>query len=75
MVETYHRRKLVFPRDLPGDSGEHPKDQRRNHETWAWWALMSGHLAVARKHAWTCLRSNPLSPSSWRLLYCCLRGH
>jgi glycosyltransferase involved in cell wall biosynthesis len=74
LIEAYRRRKLPFPQDLP-EHLEHPKHEPRIHETWAWWALMSGHLAVARKHAWTCLWSNPLSPSSWRLLYCSLRGH
>jgi glycosyltransferase involved in cell wall biosynthesis len=45
------------------------------HRTWAWWALSSGHVASARKHARACLGRAPLSPASWRLFYCALRGH
>ena len=44
------------------------------HRTWGWWALRSGHVATARKHALACLSRRPLSPDSWRLLYCTLRG-
>lgn len=45
------------------------------HRTWAWWALAEGHVATARKHAWASIRRGPLSPRSWRLLYCSIRGH
>ncbi|MFO0892542.1 MAG: glycosyltransferase family A protein [Isosphaeraceae bacterium] len=41
---------------------------------WAWWALASGHIGTARKHAWRVLRKQPLSPETYRLLYCALRG-
>jgi glycosyltransferase involved in cell wall biosynthesis len=47
----------------------------REREKWAWWALMSGHLATARKHARWLVAREPLSPRSWKLLYCVLRGH
>ncbi len=42
---------------------------------WAWWALMAGHVASARKHALAHFARHPLSLDSWRLLYCSLRGH
>jgi glycosyltransferase involved in cell wall biosynthesis len=41
---------------------------------WAWWALMSGHVATARKYAIRCYCRQPLALESWRLLYCALRG-
>jgi glycosyltransferase involved in cell wall biosynthesis len=44
-------------------------------EKWAWWALVSGHLKTARKHARWVLTRTPLSPRSWKLLYCVLRGY
>jgi glycosyltransferase involved in cell wall biosynthesis len=45
------------------------------NEAWGWQALGSGHTATARKHAWAYFARRPLSPPSWRLLYCALRGH
>jgi glycosyltransferase involved in cell wall biosynthesis len=42
---------------------------------WGWWALASGHMATARKHARARLSRAPLSFDSWRLLYCAIRGH
>jgi glycosyltransferase involved in cell wall biosynthesis len=74
LIEVCRRRKLAPPQDLLEHSLR-PKDPPPVHETWAWWALMSGHVAVARKHAWARLRHNPLSLSSWKLLYCTLRAH
>ncbi len=56
--------KLKFTRDLG-----------TIHQTWGWWALGAGHVSVARKHALTCVRRAPLSLSTWRLVYCALRGH
>jgi len=50
-------------------------DPSQVYQTWAWWALMSGHIATARKHALACIRRAPLSLSTWRLVYCALRGH
>jgi hypothetical protein len=50
-------------------------DPSQIYQTWAWWALMSGHIATARKHALSCIRRAPLSLSTWRLVYCALRGH
>ena len=41
---------------------------------WAWWALGSGRVSAARKHASARLVRRPLSVASWRLLYCALRG-
>ena len=44
-------------------------------DMWAWAALKAGHRTAARRHAMTLLRLAPLSPASWRLLYCAARGH
>jgi glycosyltransferase involved in cell wall biosynthesis len=43
-------------------------------EKWAWWALTAGNLETARKHARWVLARAPLSPRSWKLLYCVFRG-
>jgi glycosyltransferase involved in cell wall biosynthesis len=74
LIDAHNRRGLSLP---PGLFDREPRtenllDVRR---TWGWWALMSGHAATARKHAWACLGRSPFSVSSWRLLYCSLRGH
>jgi glycosyltransferase involved in cell wall biosynthesis len=45
------------------------------YRTWAWWALGSGYVATARKHAWASMTHAPLSVASWRLLYCAVRGY
>ena len=52
-----------------------PAIRAQVYQTWAWWALMSGHVSPPRKHALTCIRRAPLSLSTWRLVYCALRGH
>ena len=43
------------------------------HRKWGWWALQSGRLAAARKHAFRALALAP-GPNSARLVYCALRG-
>jgi glycosyltransferase involved in cell wall biosynthesis len=44
-------------------------------ESYGWMALGAGHSATARKYARARLARRPLSLSSWRFLYCALRGH
>jgi hypothetical protein len=74
LTDAYRRRGLDLPKDLL-------ERCRRGVETsqvlasWAWMALGAGHVATARKHALTCVRRAPLSLSTWRLVYCALRGH
>ena len=45
------------------------------HRKWGWWALASGNLATARKHAWKALMKNPFSWESIKLCVCTYRGH
>ncbi|MCI0364311.1 MAG: glycosyltransferase [Phycisphaerales bacterium] len=42
---------------------------------WAWWALDSRYVETARRHALKAFRIRPLSPATWLLLWCVLRGH
>ncbi len=42
---------------------------------WAWWALRSGHVTTARKHALQSMRLAPLNWESWRVMACSIRGH
>ena len=42
---------------------------------WVWWALGSGHVRTARKHARWVLANAPFSFRSWKLMYCSLRGY
>ena len=52
-----------------------PIPQSELFSKWCWWALEAGHLETAKKYAVLTLRENPFSISSWRLLYCVLRGY
>lgn len=42
---------------------------------WAWWALDSKHVNVARKHAFRAFFQRPFDPDIWRVLACSLRGY
>ncbi len=72
--EAHRRRGRDFPADIVV-SPARPRDPAEIHRTWAWWALMSGNVAAARKHAVACLARRPFSTETLRLLYCTLRGH
>ena len=61
---------VVVPRGI--DSSEAGPSR---HRTWAWWALGSGYVNTARKHAFATLRAAPFSPASWRVMACALRGY
>jgi len=66
-------------RGLPPDSRPAPDPGPKpligpDRPKWAWWALMAGNIATARKHAVASLAEAPFSVDSWRLMYCALRG-
>jgi len=44
------------------------------YRKWAWWALLGGHPATARKHAWRAVRLDPTSRDNIKLLVSALRG-
>jgi GT2 family glycosyltransferase len=82
-LEQYTRLIVNEARERRG-MGPLPESERSNcspqtpaqaYQTWGWWALMSGHVPTARKHALASLAHAPHSLSSWRLMYCALRGH
>jgi glycosyltransferase involved in cell wall biosynthesis len=71
--EAHRRRGLTFhppaePREVT------PFVASEVYRTWGWWAVMSGNVASARKHAIACLARTPFDPASWKLLYCAIRG-
>jgi glycosyltransferase involved in cell wall biosynthesis len=77
--DARRRRNLPDAGDPPGEPGapEPPRTEippTEEHEMWAWWALGSGHVRSARKHARRALSRAPISLRSWRLMYCALRG-
>lgn len=45
------------------------------HRTWAWWALSSGNVWTARKHAVRAFLRRPLSLATWKVLLCAARGY
>jgi glycosyltransferase involved in cell wall biosynthesis len=73
LIDAYKRRGKVLPAGTLERFNRRLANPLDTHRTWAWWALMAGHVATARKHAWSCLRLAPLSVDSWRLFYCALR--
>ena len=73
VADAYARRG----ESLPAGWRPPPRHQLSIHEEisqWAWTALKHRHLPAARRHAWLVMRMRPLSVSSWRLMYCTLRG-
>lgn len=72
--QAYARRGLT-PTGRIGFDTIRQMSETEQHRKWAWWALASGHLPSARKHARKALRAAPFSAESWRVMYCSLRGH
>jgi glycosyltransferase involved in cell wall biosynthesis len=74
-VEAARRRGVAEPpapaKSALSDMAAQPS---RTHVMWAWWALDSGHLRTARKHALVAVRRAPLDRESWRVAYCSMRG-
>ncbi len=70
---AYQRRGLAIPDGL---LTSRPKAMSRldHHRAWCWAALAAGNIQTARKHALAALRLSPVSPPSWRMVYCALRG-
>ena len=76
LIRDARRRRDLPELPIPPDPGPGPAETRRAElEKWAWWALGSGHVRSARKHARRLLAAAPFSPRSWRVAYCVARGH
>jgi glycosyltransferase involved in cell wall biosynthesis len=74
LTDAYRRRGTSLPAGwMPPEREVLPVT--KEIDMWAWVALKSGNIAVARKHALSLLRIAPFSLNSWRLMYCALRGH
>jgi len=69
-----HQRRGLEPPILSDSSSEPPKSISDLHRQWTWWALGSGNLATARKHAILALARQPLAVESWKVFACALRG-
>ena len=73
VADAYSRRGASLPvgwRPPP----RHQLSTQAEISQWAWTALKHHHLPAARRHAWSVMRLNPLAVSSWRLMYCSIRG-
>lgn len=70
--DAFERRGLPAPDALP--TVERTATPAEHAEKWAWWALQSGNVRTARKHAWRSVRRGPFRLSAWRALACALRG-
>ena len=72
--EAYRRRGQEVPagwKFVPKPKPSKPQQL----QTWAWRAMKSGNVPVARKHAVALWKTAPLSIESWRTLLCAMRGH
>jgi hypothetical protein len=75
VAEASHRRGLDTDAVLAKLGAPSPTQKRWEvQQRWGWWALHSGHIATARKHAIGALRGSPLNLQNWRLAACVLRG-
>lgn len=71
--DAHRRRGLPFAEPSAREEVR-PFDESEVYRTWGWWAVMSGNVASARKHAISCLARAPFELASWKLLYCAIRG-
>ena len=73
VADAYARRGASLPTGWKPPP-RHQLSTQEEISQWAWTALKHNHLPAARRQAWSVLRIQPLAMSSWRLLYCTLRG-
>ncbi|HEY8750259.1 MAG TPA: glycosyltransferase [Tepidisphaeraceae bacterium] len=74
LSEAYARRGSTMPTGMNFHSGwDQPISERYIH--WLWSALKNNDVRGARKHAWSALKSAPLSTSAWRAACCAVRGY
>jgi len=73
VAEAYIRRGMVLPADWTPPP-RHQLTTEQELSQWAWIALKRGNIPAARHHAKSVLRLSPLAVSSWRLMFCALRG-
>jgi glycosyltransferase involved in cell wall biosynthesis len=71
--DAYERRGLPRPTAWPFRKRE-PIPRSKQLELWTWAALRAGNGDVARRHAWAHWKLRPLTPRSWKLLACAIRG-
>jgi glycosyltransferase involved in cell wall biosynthesis len=73
VADAYQRRGRPFPADWapPPRRQLMPAEELRQ---WAWAAVNRRRAGVARRHAIRVLGMQPFARSSWKLMYCALRG-
>lgn len=79
MDAAWERRGIAdrsrYPEILPDVDRDDPKRELKQRRNTGWQCLKFGNVPVARKYAFSSLRSAPLDLESWKLVYCALRGH
>ncbi len=71
LIDCQKRRGLSGPIEPPLALIESPAQV---HRKWAWWALSSGHVTTAKKHAIAALKLRPFSTRTWRLFWAIFGG-
>lgn len=69
---AYERRGLVRQRVC--HTRQNSETVADAHRKWAWWALMAGNVATARKHTLKAVIRDPLSRDNIKLAACAIRG-
>jgi glycosyltransferase involved in cell wall biosynthesis len=73
IIDAHHRRGLTPPK-TPYPHDDDQASISNTHCRWAWWALMDGNVATARRHAILAVRLDPMSQYAWKTLFCATRG-
>jgi hypothetical protein len=79
-VAAESRKNARLRRGLPPDPGPDGKVAKAQsaadmYRMWAWWALSTGNVATARKHALEAALTNPFDIENLRSLVCAIRGY
>ena len=75
IVQDARRRRNLPELPIPSRPTPIAVSPTAERAKWAWWALNSGHVSTARKHARRILVNSPFSLGSWKLMFCAIRGH
>lgn len=71
--EAYAKRGASIPADWALPKRVHLKPATELSQ-WAWIALRKHNITAARKHALAVMKLAPTALSSWRLMFCAIRG-
>ena len=75
VMSAYKRRNFQFKKSLLSERAAIVPTKGEIYTKWGWWALKNRNIKVAKKYAYKAMIKSPYKLSSWKLLYCSLRGY